>query len=64
VKGEDRLRGHNDRVHKGELWHEVLFYTSGELVRERIPGYVPFADENGLWTRVWRGPDRALIAKD
>jgi len=47
-----------------DLWHEVLFYTSGELVAERIPGYVPYADKNGLWIRVWHGPDRALISKD
>jgi len=47
-----------------DLWHEVLFYTSGELVTERFPGYVPYADENGLWKRVWTGPDRALIEQD
>jgi hypothetical protein len=50
--------------HAGTLWHAVLFYTAGELVAERIPGYVPYADKNGLWTRAWPGPDRALIEKD
>jgi len=47
-----------------DLWHEVLFYTSGELVAERVPSYVAFADKNGLWTRAWPGPDRALIVQD
>ena len=47
-----------------DLWHEVLFYTSGELVAERFPGYLPYADKSGLWARVWTGPDRALIEQD
>ncbi len=47
-----------------DLWHEVLFYTAGELVAERIPGYVPYADKSGLWKRAWPGPDRALIEQD
>jgi hypothetical protein len=47
-----------------DLWHEVLFHTSGELVAERIPSYVAFADKHGLWTRAWPGPDRALIVQD
>jgi hypothetical protein len=55
----------NATVHfRRDLWHEVLFYTTGELVAERIPGYVPYADKNGLWTRAWPGPDRMLIEQD
>jgi hypothetical protein len=55
----------DDAIHfRRDLWHEVLFYTSGELVAERIHGYVPYADKNGLWARAWSGPDRVLIAKD
>jgi hypothetical protein len=46
------------------LWHAVLFYTAGELVAQRIPGYVPYADKNGLWVRAWPDPDRALIEQD
>jgi hypothetical protein len=58
-------RSTNGAFHfRRDLWHEVLFYTSGELVAERIAGYVPFADKNGLWTRAWPGPDRALIERD
>ena len=47
-----------------DLWHEVLFYTSGNLVAQRIANYVPYADKNGLWTRAWTGPDRLLIEQD
>ncbi len=47
-----------------DLWHEVLFYTSGQLVADLVPGYVPYADKNGLWARAWPGPDRALLDQD
>jgi hypothetical protein len=48
----------------GTLWHAVLFYTIGQLVADRIPGYEPYADKNGLWTRAWPAPDRSLIEQD
>ena len=35
------------------LWHAVLFYSTGEVVRERIPGYTPYALKHGLWERAW-----------
>ncbi len=35
------------------LWHAVLFYTAGALVKEVIPGYVPVAEAIGLWRRAW-----------
>jgi hypothetical protein len=55
----------NGPIHfRRDLWHEVLFYTSGELVTESVPGYTPYADKNGLWTRAWPGPDRKLIEQD
>jgi hypothetical protein len=39
------------------LWHAILFYMTGELVRRELgAGYVAYADRNGLWTR---GPDFA-----
>ncbi len=38
---------------KKSLWHAVLFYSTGEIVRERIPGYTPYALKHGLWDRVW-----------
>ena len=46
------------------LWHEVLFYTSGDLVAEQVRGYSPYANKNGLWDRAWPGPDYALIERD
>lgn len=56
--------GPSGPFHTGSLWHAVLFYTAGELVAEQIPGYVPYADKNGLWVRAWPDPDHALIAQD
>jgi hypothetical protein len=50
--------------HSGSIWHAVLFYTAGNLVSKQIPGYVPYADESGLWTRAWPSPDRSLIERD
>lgn len=35
------------------LWHAILFYTTGALVREQVPGYTPVADSIGLWARAW-----------
>lgn len=46
------------------LWHAILFYTTGELVAERIPGYVPYPEKNGLWVRAWPDPDHELIERD
>jgi len=34
-----------------DLVHTIIFYTAGELVRRRIPGYVPYAEHTGLWER-------------
>ena len=31
--------------------HPFIFYTAGELTRRQFPGYVPFAESGGLWTR-------------
>jgi len=50
--------------HPGSIWHAVLFYTADELVAEQIPGYIPYADKNGLWERAWPAPDRSLIEQD
>jgi len=36
------------------LWHALLFYTTGEIVKLRLgPEYVPYATKNGLWARGW-----------
>jgi hypothetical protein len=63
---EANMNAHSSRpaLDTGTLWHAVLFYTIGQLVTDRIPGYIPYADENGLWTRAWPAPDRSLIEQD
>jgi hypothetical protein len=33
------------------LWHALIFYTAGELVRAQLPGYEPYATKNGLFGR-------------
>jgi hypothetical protein len=33
------------------LSHAMIFYTSGEIVSELVPGHVPYADKYGIWTR-------------
>ncbi|MFK2878070.1 hypothetical protein [Rhodanobacter hydrolyticus] len=60
-----------DRQHAGAsaavpktLWHAVLFYTAGQLAARQMPGYVPYAEKNGLWQRAWPAPDYDLIARD
>lgn len=55
---ETKVNGHraNGAFHTRTLWHAVLFYTAGELVAERIPGYVPYADKNVFGPVLGRGP--------
>ncbi|HUQ79531.1 MAG TPA: hypothetical protein VM076_00260 [Gemmatimonadaceae bacterium] len=31
--------------------HPFIFYTAGEVTRRLFPGYVPFAESSGIWTR-------------
>ena len=42
-----------------DLWHAMLFYTTGEIVAEAVatdaPGYLPYATSQGLWERSWPG---------
>ncbi len=32
-----------------DLWHAVIFYTTGELLHRRLPGYTPYAERNALY---------------
>ena len=48
-----RVRSLGRLLPKKSLWHAVLFYSTGEIVRERIRGYTPYALKHGLWERVW-----------
>jgi hypothetical protein len=63
---ETNLNAHRSGAafHSGSAWHAVLFYTAGDLVAEKIAGYTPYADKNGLWVRAWPPPDRSLIEQD
>jgi hypothetical protein len=42
-----------------DLWHAVIFYTTGELARRELgkaadPQYKPYAYRNGVYTRGWQ----------
>lgn len=46
------------------LWHEVLFYSTGELTRRQLgPSYTPYAYQNGLYERnqEWKGVEPLLV---
>ncbi len=43
----------NVRLPRSDLWHALLFYTTGEAVRGVIASYVPYAEANGLWKHSW-----------
>jgi hypothetical protein len=57
-------KGTQPPFRSGTMWHAVLFYTTGQLVAERIGGYVPYAQANGLWSLAWPPPDLQLIERD
>ncbi len=43
-----------------DLWHAILFYTTGVVVSRVLPGgYVPYATKQGLWNR-WPAFSSAL----
>jgi hypothetical protein len=46
-----------------QLWHAVLFWSVGEVVRRRLPGYTPYADAYGLWERGSSAGVRGLLAQ-
>lgn len=43
----------NKHIPRRDLWHAILFYTTGEVVRKHFAEYEPFAYKNGLWDRAW-----------
>jgi hypothetical protein len=43
------------------LSHALIFYTSGELVGEAIPGHVPYAVKAGLWNQRGLGAFKPLL---
>ena len=36
-----------------DLWHAVIFYTTGDLVRKQLPELEPYAMKYGLWEGNW-----------
>jgi hypothetical protein len=36
-----------------DLWHAVIFYTTGELVRRHLAALVPYATKYGMWESSW-----------
>jgi hypothetical protein len=36
-----------------DLWHAVMFYTTGELVKQQVPEVVPYAIKYGMWETTW-----------
>ena len=52
----DAIHAEAERIGKPEppnLWHAILFYSTGFAVQERIASHVPYAEKNGLWDRAW-----------
>ena len=52
-----------------DLWHALLFYTTGEVIRPAVftseqgtarSGYVPYAVREGLYKRGWENYLRVL----
>ena len=55
----ERVRSLGKLLRRKSLWHAVLFYSTGEIVRQHIPGYTPYAVKHGLWDRAW--PDHFAV---
>jgi hypothetical protein len=55
----DDVRKRDELLPRTDLWHALLFYTTGEIVAEAAakdsPGYIPYATSHGLWDRSWPG---------
>ena len=55
-----RVRSLRKLLPRRSLWHALLFYSTGEIVRQRVPNYVPYAARHGLWQRAWPDHFEAL----
>ena len=47
-----------------DLWHAVLFFTTGFFVQQIYPNYMPYADRFDLWNRGGWSSYRELLVKD
>jgi hypothetical protein len=47
-----------------DFWHVLLFYTTGQVVARHLPGYQPYADFQGLYSRAsrWAEYRQVLVA--
>ena len=55
------VRAQNKLYRRREFWHAVLFYTAGEVARQHLDGYTPYAMKNGLYDRGWPGAQEVLV---
>lgn len=55
--------GFNADALRPDLWHEILFYATGKIAADTMPGYEPYADRHGLWGRAFSERDRRAIAR-
>jgi hypothetical protein len=58
VREETRRQG--KRVPNG-LTHAMIFYTAGDSVRRVVPGHIPYAQVNGMWTSGPFAPFKAAL---
>jgi len=50
---DEELRRQNAYLPRRDLWHALLFFTTGEIVRRELgQDYTPYAYK-GLWARAW-----------
>ncbi|HEV2473201.1 MAG TPA: hypothetical protein VGS41_11080 [Chthonomonadales bacterium] len=56
-KVADEIQAYQNRTGKklthGDLWHAVIFYTTGEIVGRCEPDLVPYAIKYGMWDTAW-----------
>jgi len=48
-------RAQRKHLPRQDLWHAMLFYTTGQVVAAAVNGHVPYADSEKLWERSWPG---------
>ena len=55
-----KSRAQNKLYRRRDVWHAILFYTTGEMVRRQLKGYVPYATKNNRYERGWQGVPEIL----
>ena len=53
-------RAQNRLYRSRDVWHAILFYTTGEMVSRHLKGYVPYATKGNLYERGWQGVPEIL----